>query len=54
MLGVEDGMKHACAVNLHNVVTLPATLVGRRVGALSDERMAQVCAAIAFALGCEG
>lgn len=52
MLSEDDGMKSACAVNLHNPVTVPQARIGRRVARLSPERMSQVCAAIQFSLGC--
>jgi len=51
-LGTEDGMKHPCAVNLHNVVTVAKDGLGRRVAQLGTERMRDVCAALAFALEC--
>lgn len=51
-LSEADGMKEPCAVNLHNVVTVPKHHLGRRLSALSPERMSEVCAALAFALGC--
>lgn len=54
MLDVQDGMKHPCAVNLHNLVTVAKKGVGRRLALLSEERMKEVCAAAAFCLGCEG
>ena len=47
-----DGMKGPCAVNLHNVVTIPKARLGRRVAALSPERLKEVCRALGFALGC--
>ena len=53
-LGVEDGLKQPCAVNLHNIVTVPKGGLGRRVAQLDERRLGQVCAAIAFALGCRG
>lgn len=53
-LGLEDGVKQPCAVNLHNVVTVARNGVGRRLARLGDERMHEVCRALAFALGCEG
>ena len=53
-LGVEDGMKKACVVNFHNVMTVPREGLGPRVGQLSAPRLREVCAALAFALGCEG
>lgn len=51
-LGPEDGMKAVCAVNLHNVVTIDKSRLGRRVGQLDEAKMRQVCAALGFALGC--
>jgi mRNA interferase MazF len=53
-LGTEDGMKQPCAVNLHNVVTVSKDRVGRRLARLDDERMREVCAALAFTLACGG
>jgi len=47
-----DGMKGACAVNLHNVVTVSKAHLGRRVAVLSPERTKEICAALGFALGC--
>lgn len=52
-LGADDGMKAACAVNLHNLVTVPQEGLGRRLAQLDSSRMREVCAALAFALGCE-
>ena len=53
-LGIEDGMRQPCAANLHNVMTVGQHGLGRRVGQLSPHRMREVCAALAFALGCDG
>ena len=47
-----DGMKAPCAVNLHNLVTVPKSKLGRRVAALSSTRMAEMCTALGFAVGC--
>jgi mRNA interferase MazF len=52
-LGPEDGMKGACVVNLHNVVTVPQANLGRRLARLGPRRMREVCAALAFAFGCD-
>jgi len=52
-LGPEDGMKQPCAVNLHNVVTVPKEGLGRRVAQLDARRMREVCVALGFALGCD-
>src|SRR5262249_27114984 len=53
MLGPEDGMKGPCAVNLHNVVTVPQSGLGRLVATLEPSRMRDVCIALGFALGCD-
>jgi mRNA-degrading endonuclease toxin of MazEF toxin-antitoxin module len=47
-------MKQSCAANLYNVVTVNQQGLGRRLAHLSPRRMREVCAALAFALGCEG
>lgn len=52
-LGPDDGMKNACAVNMHNVVTIERDRLGRRVAYLGDRKMREVCAALGFALGCQ-
>jgi mRNA interferase MazF len=49
-----DGMKQPCAVNLHNLVTVATTGLGRRLVQLPPRRLAEVCAALGFALGCDG
>ncbi len=51
-LSEADGMKAACAVNLHNIVSVSKAHLGRRVAALSPERLREVCGALGFALGC--
>jgi mRNA interferase MazF len=53
ILDESDGMKSPCAVNLHNAVTVPKAQLGRRVAQLSSPRMAEVCAALRFSLGCD-
>jgi mRNA-degrading endonuclease toxin of MazEF toxin-antitoxin module len=52
ILDVDDGMKHRCAVNFHNVVTISQERLGKRVASLSEQRMQEVCAALRFSLGC--
>ncbi|HVO11706.1 MAG TPA: type II toxin-antitoxin system PemK/MazF family toxin [Vicinamibacteria bacterium] len=54
LLDTEDGMKQACAVNLHNLVTVPKEHLGRRVARLPPRRMREICDALGFALGCGG
>lgn len=53
LLTEEDGMKVHCAVNLHNIVTVSQDRLGRRVAQLDAQKMAQICAAVRFALGCD-
>jgi mRNA interferase MazF len=52
VLDERDGMKGPCAVNLHNLLTIPSRRLGPRVGSLSDQRMTEICGAIKYALGC--
>jgi mRNA interferase MazF len=52
-LDLDDGMKGPCVVNAHNLLTIRKDQLGRRVARLSEARLRQVCASIAFALGCD-
>jgi mRNA interferase MazF len=54
VLSEEDGMKSACAVNLHNAITVSQNRLGKKVAQLSASRMNQICAALRFSLGCDG
>jgi len=49
----EDGMKDACAINLHNVVTVSQSRLGKRVAQLCSARTNEICAALRFTLGCD-
>jgi mRNA interferase MazF len=53
ILGIEDGLKGTCAVNLDQTITVPKKHIGRWVASLRRERMREVCVALGFALGCE-
>jgi mRNA interferase MazF len=53
LLDEADGMKTPCAVNLHNLVTVPLQKLEKRVSQLSSRRMKEVCAAMRFSLGCD-
>jgi mRNA interferase MazF len=53
VLDVDDGMKNLCAINLHNVVTVAQSHVGRRVGQVSPQKMKVLCSALRFSLGCD-
>ena len=52
-LDEDDGMKTACAVNLHNAVTISQQRLGKRVARLSSSRMHEICVALQFSLGCD-
>jgi mRNA-degrading endonuclease toxin of MazEF toxin-antitoxin module len=45
-----DGVPVDCVVNLDDIMTIPKALVGRRIAALSEERLAQVADAIRYSL----
>ena len=51
LLGLEDGMKHACAINLHSLITVSQTWLGKRVAQLTSSRMDEICTALHFSLG---
>ena len=51
LLTQADGMSRDCAVNLDHVQTVSQSRIGPLVTTLSGERLAEVRAAIAFALG---
>ncbi len=53
VLNAEDGMKAPCAVNLHNAVTISQERLGKRVAKLGSARVDEICAALAFSLGCD-
>lgn len=53
VLGEEDGMKAACAVNLHHTITVSQHRLGKRVARLQGLRMKEICVALRFSLGCD-
>ena len=53
LLGTEDSMPERCVVNLDDIMTIPRSLLTRRVTTLSDDKMALVSKAISFALDLE-
>ena len=50
----EDPIPRASAVNLDSVESVSLGTLVERLGRLSDERMRQICAALAIAVACEG
>ncbi len=51
-LGTQDGLDRDCIASLDNLTLVPRTSLVRPVGSLSDERMRQLCAALAIAVAC--
>lgn len=45
-----DGLPARCAINLDDITTIPKALLDRRITGLAADRMAQVEAALRFAL----
>lgn len=54
VLNQDDGLKGPCAVNLHNAITVRQNRLGKRVAQLGALRMAEICDALQFSLGCDG
>lgn len=48
----EDPVPQRCVLNLDVPETVPVSLLTQRLGRLSDERMRQVCNALAVAVDC--
>lgn len=53
VVGMDEGLKRDCAVNLDHVQTVDKARLHRYVGKLSDAQMAAVCDALAIATGCD-
>ena len=49
----EDPVPRRCVVNLDSVETVGVGLLVERIGRLSDERMREVCSALAVAVACD-
>lgn len=49
----DDPVPKRSAVNLDSVESVPVGLLVERLGRLSDERMREVCSALAIAVACE-
>jgi len=50
----EDAVPNASAVNLDSVESVSIGTLVARLGRLSDQRMRQICAALAVAVACDG
>lgn len=53
-LGRENGLEHACAISIDNTVTIPAALLGRTIGFLTEAQEAQLATAIMLAFDLDG
>ena len=53
IVGIEEGLKRECAVNLDHVQTVDRARLRRYVGSLSRAKMAAVCEALTIATGCD-
>lgn len=54
VVGVEAGLKHPSAINLHHLATVPLAGLRSYVGRVTDETLGQVRDALLFALGFAG
>ena len=52
-LDERDGLSRRCVVNCDDVVTISKAALGRRVGRLSEQKMAELDDALRFALPLE-
>ena len=52
-VGIEHGLKHTSAVNLDHVQTVKRSRLVGYVGRLGNEKMRDVCRALAIAVGCD-
>lgn len=53
VVGEDEGLKRASAVNLDHVQTVEKASLRRFVGTLKPSAMRRVCAALSVALGCD-
>ncbi len=51
-LGPEDGMPESCVLSLDNVGVIAKSLLVKRMCTLNDDRMAEVCRALALTVEC--
>ena len=52
VLGLAEGVLHESVANFDNVQLVPRKWLLRRIGVLSETKMAAACAALAHATGC--
>ena len=54
VVGIDDGLKRASAINLDHVQTVEKARLRTFVGTLDHDKMSRVCRALALATGCAG
>jgi len=52
-VGLDEGLKERSVVNLDWIQTVEQRLLTHYVGSLGEDRMAEVCRALAIATGCD-
>ena len=52
VVGIDEGLKAPSAINLDHVQTVDKRRLHNYIGALSEEKMQQVCRALAIATAC--
>jgi len=52
-LGIDEGLKGACCVNLCNVFTVTQAELRQFVGTVGPEKMRAICRALSIASGCD-
>ena len=52
VIGPDEGLKTPSAINLDHIQTVEQSNLHNYVGALSEEKMQEVCRALAIATGC--
>ena len=53
LLGAQNGLDHACAASIDNVLTIPVASLGRTIGFLSEEQERRLAHAIVLAFDFE-
>ena len=53
VVGIDEGLRHESAINLDNIQSVKKQFLRRFTATLSDEKMRQVCHALAVATGCD-
>ena len=52
LVGIDEGLKNECAINLDHVQTVEKSKLKRFVGSVGSKKMNAVCRALAIAAGC--